>query len=361
VIAQIRELRIMSSCMGNVPLEFQAGGVCGGNGHCVNSLVNPGTLLCLCNPGYSGASDFFDNRVEQLPDGRWLSFSCHCSQVGTIIIWSFFLLCGLIRVKQLWPVFVKLRRKHYQDPKKVEQGIFADFALRIISFDLFAMSIPLFISGAGKLAGGTFGTDILVTVAQLATGFLFQVGVFDLTRREFMIIVKGSMNPIEAKKATRFRDVLKCFTLAVFFGMSVIPSLWALSLDKRLGPLDNGEYIVVYLRSFAVVGYGILEIWTTWMIRKRLRKVIENDSELTYIMEKMDAELRAYIIFLSTIGVTFIVFAVPFFFQFQTYAIAFIVGLSALRHSGNAFADEFDKTHSRKNTTKHTGSKVVLI
>ena len=336
--------------MGDVPFDFQAGGVCGGNGQCVNSTLNPGLLLCLCNPGYSGASDFFDNRVEQLPDGTWLSFSCHASQVGTIVVWVFFLLCGLIRAKQLAPLLVQFWKKHYADPVKVKKGLLADFPLGIVAFDLFAVCIPLFITGIGKLCGMTLGTDALVTITLCFTIVSFQVGVLHLTRREFTIFVKGTMNPKEARKAQKLRDWLKLFTITYFVGITIVPSLWTLSLDKSLGPIANNERTAIFFRNIGAAGYGVLDMWTTWMIRKRVKKLISSsnheDQAVRFIINKMDAEMKTYIVFLGTIGLTYGIFVIPYLFQFQTYSIAVIVGLGALRHSGKVFANDADaKAH----------------
>lgn len=324
-------------------LSFNTGGVCAGHGVCVNSTRTAGSLLCKCDAWYSGASDFFDNRVEQLPDGSWLSFSCNSSDIGTYVVWIIFCLFGVVRAAQLIPSWLFFWKRHFEDPKKRAEGVWRDSPLRVVSIDLLAC-IPFFITGFCKLAGMTFGTDILPTITFGMAVIIFQFAVFDLSRTEFDIFVQGSSNKEAASKAQKLRLFLKYCGLAVFSGFSVIPALWALSLDKSQGPLVNKEELVIYFRSLGVVAFGLLELFSTWMVRKRVRNLLsfsKNDtSAVSLLISKMDAEMKSYMIFLVTIGSVYSIFLIPQLLAFQTYNIALLVGLGALRHSGKAFVNE---------------------
>jgi len=237
-------------------------------------------------------------------------------------------------------------KKHYADPVKVKTGMLKNFPLRIIGFDLFIVSTPTFITGVAKLAGQTFGTDILATVTLCLSVLCFQLSIFHLTQREFKIFVHGTTNPKEAMKAKRLRDFLKCFGLLFFIGVTVVPSLWTLSTNKAIGPIENNEEMIIYLRNIGAIVYALLDMFTTGMIRTRVRKLLSSnggdEKAITFIVNKMDAEMRTYIIFSGTIGVVYAIFVIPFLLQFQTYIIAFIVGLGSLRHSGKAFAKDSD-------------------
>lgn len=337
----------MSSCGPNVPSAFQAGGVCGGNGVCVNSTTTAGLLLCRCNTGFSGASDFFDNRVEKLPDGSFLSFSCQESRTGTIVVWVIFMLFGILRAVQLLPMFRQILNKHLSDPARKSKGFFNDFPLRIATFDLFAVTIPFLITAIGKLAGMTLGTDILVTITLALTVLFFNISVNDLTRTEFDIFVRGSVTPEVAIRLKRLRNTLKAFGTLFIVGVIFIPSMWALTLDKSLGPIENLEVIAIYLRSLGTIVYVLIELVTTWMVRTRVRKLLssqngggKNDQGVLYIVNKMDAEMRQYMVFVCTLGTLYAVSVIPYLLQFQTYFIAIGVGLGALRHSAKAFAKD---------------------
>lgn len=352
--------------MGPIAAGFAAGGVCASHGVCVNSSRYPNLLLCKCDEWYSGASDFFDSRVEQMHDGTWLSFSCHSSLIGTYIMWSIWSLFGLLRVVQLLPLWVRLCKRHYNDPKKTADGYLYDSPLRIVSIDLFVV-VPFFATGFSKLGGMTFGSDAAATIFLAMTIFSFQMGTFELTRTEFNIFVLGSKNQEEAAKARKLRMFLKCCGLLVFFCLTIIPSLSAIAFDKSAGPIVNNEYIVIYLRNLGALAYGILDMVTTWMIRQRVRKLLSfsstvgnmnnsksnsnsNTSETSVaslLIKKMDEEMRAYIVFLATVGVTYSVFCISYLLPFQTYSIAIIMSLGALRHSAKAFTNE--KESSRPN------------
>lgn len=334
--------------MAPVAYPFQAGGVCAGWGACVNSTRTPGLLLCKCVPGHSGASDFFDNRVERLPDGTWLSFSCNESNTGTYVVWSLFLLCGLLRVYQITPIWIQFYKRHYADPVKVGEGIWKDAPLRIVTFDLFVVSVPYFITCFCKLGGMTFGTDVLPTITLVVTVLFFQLVQFDLTKTEFDIFVKGTANPAEAQKAKRFRMILKCSGIGFFFICNTIFSLWTLSTDKSLGPLLNGgsgEELAIYPRNLGSIVFGIVEIWTTWMIKQRVVKLLpssNNQNGVSYIVTKMEKEMKTYVMFNIFLWITFSIFTVPFMLPYQTYLIVAIYSGGALRNTAKAFSHDKD-------------------
>ena len=328
----------MSSCDIDPPLAFQAGGPCGGNGVCVNSTLTPERLLCLCNSGYSGASDFFDTRVEQLPNGEWLSLGCGNSDIGTKVMWSFYLLFGLIRIKQLIAPLRVAFRSHMNDKKKKRLGFYADFPLRILAWDMFICTPLFFIVGIGKMCGMTLGTDGLVTIPLGLSVVFVSFSIYAILAREFSAFVNGTTSPAEAKRIQTFRSIIKILSIAYYFGLVVVPSWWTLSLDKRLGPIENREEIAIYLRNIGSVTYGMVEMVTTYMVYWRVnqfRSIAPTDA-LLFIIERLKADMKYYVVYLSTIGVIYTIATVPYFFQFQTYTISFIVALGAMRHGGKS-------------------------
>lgn len=336
----------MSSCITPVPYAFAAGGVCAGFGTCVNSLRNSQLLLCKCQPGHSGASDFFDNRVERLPDGTWLSFSCNESDVGKYIMWSLFTMMAFVRLYQLGPIWYQFYKKHYADETRIMEGIWKDPPLRILTFDFFGLSICYLITGISKLFGLTFGTNSLPTLG-LCFGVLFyQIIIFDLSRTEMDIFVHGSASPAKAAKIKRLRLTYKCLGLLLSFLLNTIPTILTLFTDKSLGPLFDGgnlEELAIYPRNIGSIAFGLGELWSAWLIRRRVAKLPDvggANTAAAVIIQKMDAELKQYIIYLLTLGIAYAVFTIPYLLPYQTYLISYIVGLGALRHSGKSFTHD---------------------
>jgi len=346
----------MSSCVQPVPYQFQAGGVCAGHGICVNSTRTLG-LLCKCDSGYSGASDFFDNRVEQLPDGSWLSYSCNASDIGTYVIWSFFVLIGIIRTVQLIPLWVNFYQKHYVDKKLKEKSLWRDAPFRIVTIDLFGVGIPLFVCGCAKLAGNTFGTDILATVAMALTIIFFNVVSYYLAKLEFDIFVQGSSNPKEAEKAKRLRLFLKALGEVGYFLFNCIPTMWALSTVKSEGPLADGgnaEELAIYFRNIGGLAMGIGEVASTCMIRKRVRmlKLVskDDDNAVAYIIKKMEIEMKSYIFRMCGLSTIYGLWSIPYLLPYQTYMIGIIIGLGLVIPHSKAFTTEKEK-RARTQTT----------
>lgn len=334
----------MSSCMDPMPGAFHAGGVCSGFGTCINSTLTPGLRLCACAAGYSGASDFFDTRVEKLPNGTWLSYSCNEAAVGTYVIWSLFCLGGLLRVYKITPLWLQFVKRHYADESKRVGGFWNDISFRIVTFDLFGVSIPYLVTGFCKLNRMALGTDILPTLALCATVLFFQLVIFDLTRTEFNIFIATTGQA--ADKAKRFRTTCKCIGLALYFLLNTVPTLWSLSTDKTKGPLVGGNYevLVIYIRNMGAVGWGLFEIFTTWLIRKRVAALVScsqaTDSAVSYVVTKMDKELKSLVIFMTILTTMYAIFTTELLLPYQTYLIAFIVALGSARNSAAAITNE---------------------
>lgn len=332
--------------MGLVPTAFRVGGACAGFGECVNSTLTPGLRLCKCAKGYSGASDFFDNRVERLPDGTWLSYSCNESEIGTYVVWSLFCLLGVVRVFKIAPLWIQFVKRHYADGRKRAEGVWNDTALRIITFDLFTVTICQFTTGFCKLGKMTFGTDPLPTITLCLSTSFFQLVLFDLTRTEFNIFIESTANQVEAERAKRFRTTWKIVGVTLSFLFITVPSFWSLSTDKTKGPLINGnaEELVIFFRNVGAVIWSFAEIVTTWLVRKRVAALLafsqDGCSTVPYAITKMDNELKFLVIFMAFVTLTYGTFVIPHLWAYQTYLIAFVVGLGSLRNTSGAFANE---------------------
>jgi len=351
----------MSSCDADPLVYLELGGPCSGLGVCVNSSTT-NMLLCQCNPGYSGASDFFDNRIEQLPDGTWLSLDCGESFIGTTIVWSIFIMFAFIRYYGLLPIFFRLWKSRLPKLKKSHNPMRTfvnDFPLRTVTFDLVFATSFFFITGACKLSGMTLGTDVLPTIC-ISLGVLsFNLINAWISEREFAMFLKSRTGAEARTKRLRFR--LRVANTLIYFGFTVIPSWWTLSVDKRLGPFVNNEVTVIYFRNVGSVLVAAGEGLLLYTVRKTIAQFMESNkmtatnksgeaevNPLTPVVARLDKELSYLIVFLSAIAAVYVIMTIPIFFQYQTYFIALLVGVGGLRHSGKSFtataASTSDKT-----------------
>jgi hypothetical protein len=346
----------ISSCYPNPPFALQLGGVCSSAGVCINSTIHPDLLLCLCNNGYSGASDFFDTRIEQLPDGRFLSLNCGESRAGTCTIWGLVLFLCLIRMKQLCSAILRFYRKHIQDEKLAKAGFLANFPLRTMCFDLFFSNTFILILAISKICGLTLGSDVLPTIALSTLVMGFNWTNFEISRREFAVFVKGTLRGKRADSITRLRTGLKIFGTLVYACVAIIPSIWALTLDKTLGPLENSEFVAIIVRNVGTILWGWLDVFAIWMVRQQIQHSIDLtssgandnmqgpitgkmqlDEKTKEVVKRLDKEIRSLLIFMAITGVLYGVFLIPILYPFQTYCIGFIVGAGSLRHSAKSF------------------------
>jgi len=362
---------------------FQAGtGPCNGWGTCVNSTINPLRLLCQCGAGRSGASAFFDSRVERLPDGTYLSLTCGESDVGTYVAWSIVAAIGLIRVRQLVPVFVQFFTKYRREKEKgIYGGFWNDFALKVSTWDLFIVTTFWWILVAGQLSRMTLGTDPLVTILLPLVVLAFNLTQYWITQREFEIFVRATMNPKYARQATRFRRIVKLSNLTGYFIVNGGATFWTLSLDKSRGPVDNFEYLAIVLRNASTIIWGITDLAATYMVQRQLLQTLKMhssdqnskdavstnaaaetrpasskqtsptktssklnmyahsdlDTKTQEVIKRMQVEVKSLMVFIVTATLMYGTFLIPQLYPFQTYSIAFVIGTGALRHCGKAF------------------------
>lgn len=340
----------MSSCSSEVPIFFQVNGMCTGHGVCVNSTIIPNLMLCKCDSYHNGGSDYFDSRVELLPNGEYLSLACNNSMIGVYIVWSIWILVGIIRCSITFPIWLDFCRKHFSDSVLRSKGIF-DTPFRIITMDLFAINSLLFIAGFAKMYGLTIGTHILPTVCYNTAVLLYQVSSFDLSKMEFDIFVQCSSNTEQATKAKNIRLTLKLIGLILTICLVYIPGTISLALDKTQGPLlydGNGQEIIIYLRNIDVIIYIPLEILSTWMILRRIKMVFvfngaSDESAVKHIVKKMEDTMKFYTRSIGFLMLVYVCFSVPYLLPYQTYCLSLVIGIGIATPNSKAFATEQEK------------------
>jgi len=108
---------------------------------------------------------------------------------------------------------------------------------------------------------------------------------------------------------------------------------------------------VIYLRATGVIGFGLGESLSTWIIRKRVqmlrlhtsRESRSDDSAVAYIIKKMDNELRTYSVRTGFAVILYIVFCLPWLLPYHTYVLGIVTGLMLLVPQSTAFVTEAEK------------------
>jgi len=176
--------------------------------------------------------------------------------------------------------------------------------------------------------------------------------------------LKEPKNPTDAEAAKKSHTMYKCFGVGIYFLFNTVPSVWALSTDKSKGPLNNGgnyEELVIYIRNMGAVVWGIAEVGTSCLIRKLISKLTSAagpGKKVSFIIRKLDQEMKSFIVFMSVLGSMYAVFIIPYLLPYQTYLIAFIVGLGSLRTSAKAFLNEEQAKARGRSTVAETKAKI---
>ncbi|KAH9259970.1 hypothetical protein BASA81_001730 [Batrachochytrium salamandrivorans] len=337
-------------------------GQCDGFGQVVNSSIN-GQPYCLCDALYSGGSDFFDTRfaVEGHPE---LSLTCTASRVGEFVLWGLIILAVIgFRVV---PVSIIWREKYSalvnkQGGKYISQSGFKwSFALKLLTFDLVVLVPTCSVAAALKVAGQVLGTDIPVTVIYSLVPIFFQLENSMLASEEFRIVTHFLPVP-ERKRMTAMRNRLELMSWAAYCLGAFIPTIVALTLDKSLGPLINGEYVTILVRNLFIVLWSASATLANFMVFKSFENILSNEmrdrnNEAVNHMRKANKRL---VIMYSSIALMYAVFCIPQLWGYQTYCYSIIVLLGVFRHPAKAFKSLSTFSTGEKDSKSNTVSPIM--
>ena len=372
-------------------------GPCSGRGTCVNATAATAgqwATLCACDADSSGAVDFFDLRVAVDPStGATLALNCPVPVVLSTVSYAFLLSCVLFReLTALYALYIKLVRlpeaqrvTSASSPQtswtatthawRVARAAAAYAPTRILAMDAFVVMPFMIAFGALKLASG--GERLLGSDAAVTT--LFGFGVFWMlaltsaqAHNEFAALAKSRMlksRDGSALVTNNFRRAAAEHAVYIF-AMVVIP-LSMLSLDRSAGPIANGEvWLLVGRNAIIVFTYAArnvdlralrrevdaaAEVFSDLSRDNDEKGAVERGSTLAVgtgtagargdalLKDRRDAVSRILVLIKRHSSevrkTTFVVFtfytlfALPWFWAYQTPVIGFIVPLGIL--SGN--------------------------
>lgn len=331
--------------------------VCNGFGQLVTSSVD-GQAYCLCDALYSGGSDFFDTRfaVEGHPE---LSLTCTASRVGELVLWGLIVLAVVgfraVQVGKTW------REKYATQANK--QGSFKwSFALKLLAFDL-AVLVPLCTTVAAlKMSGQVMGTDIPVTLLFSLVPIFFQLENSLLASEEFRILTHF-LPSAKRERMMTMRNRLELVSWTAYCLGACIPTFVALSLDKSLGPLLNGEYVTILVRNLCIVVWSASATLANFMVFQSFKNILSSEmrDRNNQAVNHMRTANKRLVIMYSLIALMYVVFCIPDLWGYQTYCYGVIIFLGVFRHPGKAFKSLSTFSTGQKDSKDNAASPIMAM
>ena len=214
-------------------------------------LVDPAAGLCLCDAAWNAGADLFDLRTDR--SRLELQEDCLNPDGVVIFFWTVLLALLVVRYVHLVPVL----KRRWGDAKRKPGGVLRDKPVRILLFDALAAT-PLSIVGAClKLSDRhnvILGTDVAFTITFLLgiLGINVMWGEFQIM--QFHVLVTSNYLSDTAWRRRILTLNFWCQRgLGLSYMLSIAPTFVALGLDKSLGPIQSGEYIILIVRNIGVV------------------------------------------------------------------------------------------------------------
>lgn len=318
-----------------------------GTGFAVNSSAfnSHFTELCVCPDvsKWSGANDYFDSRVQTYM-GVTYSVGCTNSTIGTYVAYGVLLFVCTFKFVTIWVAFFDRTRR--KGVKKMSE-LYTVFPYRILIFDgLFCMPwhLCLCILKLSNPEGHVIGTNIGITVVLViaVSISIFSATLFNID--EFTTLVKSERmttgSGAGGSKILKLYAFLMWMVFFSYFVITGIPRYVMLSLDRSLGPYQNGQWIWVIIGNMGVLCWMIFHFFTTTFTIKQtgelLRGIDANEqatarvAEVIKFLKAAETQNRKAIVFgfiLYTIG------SVPFFWVYQQYIL--VIALAMAHFSGN--------------------------
>jgi hypothetical protein len=312
--------------------------------NCVQQVPNPLPqsalpTLCRCAPGFSGASDMYDNRVALDGDGSWLALECPNSDVGTLIIWSVFLVALAIRQAI---TLVSLSRSFGSENRR-GKSFLTYMPTRVGCLDFFVATPLLIVSAALKLTGAqVIGTDVPVT-ATLSVGFALWTAIWaDYSYSQFGMLLRARMqNHRETERVAVVYRTVSVLQVAVFCLATVLPTMLMLVTDKRLGPAASNERTLLIIRNIGLLAWIVALVAGIHITTKQLKSLVlptmsSSDSAKTaaaMVMAFLTAKQLEVAKIAAVTTLVYVLFLIPFLYGFVQYAVCFLGILSAFSSS----------------------------
>jgi hypothetical protein len=236
------------------------------NGQCVpNPLIDSPSqpkFLCLCNQGFSGRADYFDQRVF-INSTIELSLDCQVSDVGTTIIWTLFFLIFILRLAL---TALSLKKFGGTNKKKLRP-----MTAKLLIVDIFAslLAITLPIQKLADPKNSVLGTSAPATLVQVFSVIVMNF-VWSMNQVEEFKMLSNvkTWKQLRAHPLGKLHLELQAGFMIAYFIVGII-SLIALGLDKALGPIQSNEVVVLILRNIGFLLWSLFVYHGSSMMQMR--------------------------------------------------------------------------------------------
>lgn len=237
--------------------------LCSSHGVCVDSTSVAFPKACLCDMGWTGASDMFDLRLGGVVvDTQGRALALDCPQPTSLALGMYGLLTAAYLVRQLLLMAALRRKLGAKFPGRDKRGwayvraLGMNMPTRVLLLES-VIANPIFLCFCGlKLAStgeAVIGTDPAVTVLY-GGGILTMFVVFsDFSISQFRTIARS--RSLNTETSDRITKVFMRNTLleGILYALnSCLFPLAALAGDKSVGPIANSEYALIIARNVGV-------------------------------------------------------------------------------------------------------------
>ena len=319
------------------------------SGHGIQVLVNNQTLLCQCDPWFTGGGDFFDTRV--LPP---FSLTCENSRVGEIVIWALVLFSLVKRISELIrSLYLRIDSYHFKKGYTWRRLFLEEKGFQFILFDTLVISLLALTCSILKIVGFILGTDIPATIIYLSVIVSHQLNQLFLGELEFRVLLSPIRNQEISSKLFRLKSRLDWMSFCIYM-VVIIASIYCLFLDKSLGPISNNEYIIIIIRNVFAVLWSFAGGLSIWMISRQAAILLnstnfetakdtnKNTMKVNQILNSLRTETRKHAITLFIVSTMFATFLIPYLWSQQTYVLGFNLFVFGFRHVGKNFDREYE-------------------
>lgn len=341
---------------------FAPSSPCNGHGVCVPFYPTNTTGVCICEEFWDGAADVFDLRVGTDPvTGKVVALDCSNNVIASLCLWSLLLLGCLIHQFHSTRALITVFRTHGLKPK-TSKGCMLYAPYQFLCLDaLIANPLLLTLAILKITRNGVIGTDFAVTVCLAAGVQLWNVAWALFQIHQFHVLVSSNLQQRGDQLCRKYNKLVMVMSASYFF-LSLLPTLVALSLDKSVGPIANGEYIILIVRNLGVVFWNLSQIYTSYVLKNELKALSSSSGTVSNgvqnIMSFFDAE-RKHLRARNLISLLlYPLFSLPWFWPSQFFQIAFMIFLGGLTMSPGKVILQSHKL-AKSAAGKHTGTVVA--
>jgi len=298
---------------------------------------------CICDPAWTGATDYFNLRVPSGQDGVYEALDCPVPTLGAQLVWCLAGVATLIRFGfALKALSLHLRKHGWRSKVSVPLALIVTDIVITVPVCIAALVLKILDSPSTP---HVLGTDVAVSVLFALSNIFILVPYALFEAFQFRTLLLGGQ--LNYKSASTARGLVQYnatqfLLVAIYIGVNMIPRLVPLGMDQSQGPISDGEWVIIIVGNLGQILWQVFNYLGGVMMKRTIAKISSDHhasaahrdaDRLSKVLEALTEHTRAMRSQIVIFVVLYTSGALPWLWRFQTFYLALAASVLIVKMS----------------------------